>query len=311
MRVPSPRRPSVARSNQRCRRRREVRTSWPGDANRSVRARPMPCQGRDAGATLPAALRAGSQVQEESTGHDLRHRRAVHRRAGHLVRLGLPGGLHPLRGGRRSQAVHRPERVHRLRRLRARVPGERDLPRGPAARPSGRTTRVSTRPGSPIATPREPPWTPQNLAEPDPPSRGLAYCAPMSSLAGRTIATVGSGVMAEAIIAGLLRGQLVAPDADHREPPATRSSRGAQRTHGIRTIDRTPPRSTAPTSSCSASSRRCSAGSGASCAVGSEPGQLVISILAGATTRALDRPPRPPTRWSGACPTRRPSWARA
>ena len=33
----------------------------------------------------------------------------------------------------------------------------------------------------------------------------------MSPLASRTIATVGSGVMAEAMIAGLLRGQLVEP----------------------------------------------------------------------------------------------------
>jgi pyrroline-5-carboxylate reductase len=33
----------------------------------------------------------------------------------------------------------------------------------------------------------------------------------MSPLANRTIATVGSGVMAEAMIAGLLRGNLVTP----------------------------------------------------------------------------------------------------
>ena len=33
----------------------------------------------------------------------------------------------------------------------------------------------------------------------------------MSPLANRTIATVGSGVMAEAMIAGLLRGNLVSP----------------------------------------------------------------------------------------------------
>jgi pyrroline-5-carboxylate reductase len=40
-------------------------------------------------------------------------------------------------------------------------------------------------------------------------------------LSGRTIATVGSGVMAEAMIAGLLRGELVAPDqivASHPRP---------------------------------------------------------------------------------------------
>ncbi|MBA2718601.1 MAG: pyrroline-5-carboxylate reductase [Chloroflexi bacterium] len=43
----------------------------------------------------------------------------------------------------------------------------------------------------------------------------------MTPLSGKTIATVGSGVMAEAMIAGLLRGELVAPDqivASHPRP---------------------------------------------------------------------------------------------
>jgi pyrroline-5-carboxylate reductase len=43
----------------------------------------------------------------------------------------------------------------------------------------------------------------------------------MAALSGRTIATVGSGVMAEAMIAGLLRGELVTPDqivASHPRP---------------------------------------------------------------------------------------------
>jgi pyrroline-5-carboxylate reductase len=43
----------------------------------------------------------------------------------------------------------------------------------------------------------------------------------MNALSGRTIATVGSGVMAEAMVAGLLRGELVAPDqiiASHPRP---------------------------------------------------------------------------------------------
>jgi len=43
----------------------------------------------------------------------------------------------------------------------------------------------------------------------------------MTPLDGKTIATVGSGVMAEAMIAGLLRGELVAPDqivASHPRP---------------------------------------------------------------------------------------------
>ena len=50
----------------------------------------------------------------------------------------------------------------------------------------------------------------------------MRYSGPMTTpLSGRTIATVGSGVMAEAMIAGLLRGELVAPDqivASHPRP---------------------------------------------------------------------------------------------
>ena len=41
----------------------------------------------------------------------------------------------------------------------------------------------------------------------------------------RTIATVGSGVMAEAMIAGLLRGKLVAPGPDRGQPSAGRAAR--------------------------------------------------------------------------------------
>ena len=56
----------------------------------------------------------------------------------------------------------------------------------------------------------------------------------MSPLAGRTLATVGTGVMAESMIAGLIRGQLVAPSqviASH--PRAERREQLAQ-AHGIR-----------------------------------------------------------------------------
>ena len=109
----------------------------------------------------------------------------------------------------------------------------------------------------------------------------------MSTLAGRTIATVGSGVMAEAIIAGLLRGRLVTPEQIVASHPRADRREALERAHGIRTVD----------------------GNGAAVAgadvvllaikpqmlarVGREirgelrPGQLVISILAGATTRAL------------------------
>ena len=109
----------------------------------------------------------------------------------------------------------------------------------------------------------------------------------MSSLAGRRIATVGSGVMAEAIVAGLLRGNLVAPDQIVASHPRADRRESLERNHGIRTVE-----------------SNAAAIDGADIVllgikpqmlarVGREirgrlgPGQLVISILAGATTRAL------------------------
>ena len=58
----------------------------------------------------------------------------------------------------------------------------------------------------------------------------------MSPLANRTIATVGSGVMAEAMIAGLLRGNLVSPlqvVASHPRPERRAALASA---HGIRVV---------------------------------------------------------------------------
>jgi pyrroline-5-carboxylate reductase len=115
----------------------------------------------------------------------------------------------------------------------------------------------------------------------------VAYCAPMSSLAGASIATVGSGVMAEAIIAGLLRGNLVTPSNVVASHPRADRREALERAHGIRTVD-----------------SNAAAVEGADIVllgikpqmlgrVGREirgrlrPGQLVISVLAGATTRAL------------------------
>ncbi|HEX3264817.1 MAG TPA: pyrroline-5-carboxylate reductase [Candidatus Limnocylindrales bacterium] len=109
----------------------------------------------------------------------------------------------------------------------------------------------------------------------------------MSSLAGARIATVGSGVMAEAIIAGLLRGNLVEPSDIVASHPRGDRRDALARTHGIRTVD-----------------SNAAAVDGADILllgikpqmlgrVGREirgrlrPGQLVISVLAGATTRAL------------------------
>jgi pyrroline-5-carboxylate reductase len=109
----------------------------------------------------------------------------------------------------------------------------------------------------------------------------------MSSLARATIATVGSGVMAEAIIAGLLRDQVVSSGQITASHPRTDRRDALERTHGIRTVD-----------------SNAAAIEGADVVllgikpqmlgrVGRElrgrlqPGQLVISVLAGATTRAL------------------------
>src|SRR5690349_3736673 len=109
----------------------------------------------------------------------------------------------------------------------------------------------------------------------------------MSSLSGATIATVGSGVMAEAIIAGVLRGNLVEPSHLVASHPRADRRAALARTHGIRTVD-----------------SNVAAVEGADVIllgikpqmlgrVGREvrghlrPGQLVISVLAGATTRAL------------------------
>ncbi len=109
----------------------------------------------------------------------------------------------------------------------------------------------------------------------------------MAPLSERTIATVGSGVMAEAMIAGLLRGQLVTPDqivASHPRPERRDQLRAE---YGIRVV-----------------SDNVDAVEGADIVLlGIKPqmltrvgreigprlqrGQVVLSVLAGATTKAL------------------------
>ena len=109
----------------------------------------------------------------------------------------------------------------------------------------------------------------------------------MSPLSSVTIATVGSGVMAEAMIAGLLRGQLVRPDQVVASHPRPERREALEREYGIRTV---------PTN--------IEAVRGADVVLlGIKPqmldrvgreigphlrrGQLVLSVLAGATTAAL------------------------
>lgn len=109
----------------------------------------------------------------------------------------------------------------------------------------------------------------------------------MSSLAGRTIATVGSGVMAEAIIAGLLRGQLVSPEQIVASHPRQDRRDALTRTHAVRTVDGNAAAVAGADIVLLAIKPQMLARVGREIREGLRPGQLVISILAGATTQAL------------------------
>src|SRR6187431_1024735 len=64
----------------------------------------------------------------------------------------------------------------------------------------------------------------------------VAILRAMSPLANSTIATVGSGVMAEAMIAGLLRGKLVEPSQVVASHPRPERREHLEREYGIRTV---------------------------------------------------------------------------
>ena len=109
----------------------------------------------------------------------------------------------------------------------------------------------------------------------------------MSPLAGRTIATIGSGVMAEAIIAGLLRGQLVdAAQVIASHPRADRRDQLAS-AHGIRTAAANTEAIAGADVVILAIKPQMLARVGREIGEVLRPGQLVISVLAGATTKAL------------------------
>ena len=109
----------------------------------------------------------------------------------------------------------------------------------------------------------------------------------MSSLAGRSIATVGSGVMAEAIIAGLLRGNLVGPDQVVASHPRAARREALERSHGIRTVESNAEAVAGADIVLLGIKPQMLARVGREVRGRLRPGQLVISILAGATTRAL------------------------
>jgi pyrroline-5-carboxylate reductase len=109
----------------------------------------------------------------------------------------------------------------------------------------------------------------------------------MSPLSKATIATVGSGVMAEAMIAGLLRGALVAPERVIASHPRPERREALEREYGIRTAaDNVDAVRDADVILLGIKPQMLNK-------VGREigphlrSGQLVLSVLAGATTAAL------------------------
>lgn len=115
----------------------------------------------------------------------------------------------------------------------------------------------------------------------------MAILPPMSSLTKRTIATVGSGVMAEAMIAGLLRGKLVKPAqvvASHPRPER-RAQLAAD--YGIKTVASNVEAVTGADIVLLAIKPQMLTRVGREIGPHLGRGQLVLSIIAGATTAAL------------------------
>ena len=109
----------------------------------------------------------------------------------------------------------------------------------------------------------------------------------MSPLATRTIATVGSGVMAEAIIAGVLRGRLVAPSQIVASHPRAERRQELAAAHGVRTVASNAEAIEGADVVILAIEPQMLGRVGRDIGPHLRRGQLVISILAGATTRAL------------------------
>src|SRR5829696_3582648 len=93
--------------------------------------------------------------------------------------------------------------------------------------------------------------------------------------------------MAEAIIAGLLRGQLVAPEQVVASHPRQDRRDALARNHGIRAVDGNATAVEGADVILLAIKPQMLARVGREVRGRLKPGQLVISILAGATTRAL------------------------
>ena len=172
------------------RRRRRSRTSRRRGRGRRWRGPSAPPL-REAWQVVPSAPRAASPAARGSvrprgrddlvrriSRHDLRDRRAVRRHDGPGVRGGLPRRLHPLRAGRRPDALHRSRTSASTAAPASRSARSARSSRRSRCRPSGPSTRRSTRCGSPTRTPRAP-WS-RRSSPPDrasAPGPGAAACA--------------------------------------------------------------------------------------------------------------------------------------
>jgi pyrroline-5-carboxylate reductase len=115
-----------------------------------------------------------------------------------------------------------------------------------------------------------------------------SYTPAMSLLAQRTIATVGSGVMAEAMIAGLLRGNLVTPDQVVASHPRVERRDELARLYGIRTVASNAEAVEAADVILLAIKPQMLAKVGREIGPHLRDDQLVLSVIAGATTAALE-----------------------
>jgi pyrroline-5-carboxylate reductase len=109
----------------------------------------------------------------------------------------------------------------------------------------------------------------------------------MAPLTRRAIATVGSGVMAEALVAGLLRASVVTPAQIVASHPRAERRQALETAHGIRTVASNADAVREADIVLLAIKPQMLARVAADIRPALRPGQLVISILAGATTTAL------------------------
>jgi len=110
----------------------------------------------------------------------------------------------------------------------------------------------------------------------------------MSPLAGRTLATIGTGVMAESVISGLIRGRLLEPGQVVASHPRAERREQLARDHGIRAVSSNVEAARGADVVLLAVKPQMLGRVGREIGPHLEPGQLVLSIIAGATTVALE-----------------------